>query len=630
MLASPRELPLLKLALGISAGIFLQDFLNFEQFNLLFFLASSFIILCLSQTKKSLGTIHTLRTVALYFTFIFLGASIFQWHCEDIKNDHLDKMMFEDIEVVVSCISIPKHGKLTQFEGLITHIGSHSNQFKPIRPVKALVHIFDSNFKVNIGDKARIKGIFKNTSKSKNPLSFDYSRYLKFKHVAYQTFISTDQIIIIKRDGQTWNQSARNWAINHFKNHLSPSNIAIASALVLGHRGMIDDNLYAAFAQTGSMHVLAVSGLHVGIVSMLLGLLLSLFKSNEIWYKIIKCILLITGIWTFAVITGGSSSVVRASIMFSVLEVGKIWRGHYSVYNSIGGAALIMLLIDPFSLFHVGFQLSFSAILSIVIFYSKVNSIFGFKNIIAHYIWQLMSIATSVQILTLPISLYYFHQFPTYFFISGITAVTLATCILTVGIILLVGSIFCSMGATWGILDFLVSLLAKSTYALHTLPYGLIPDIAFDKISMLLSFVIIGLMSSYIFNVKKKAFVYSLILVLGLVSYREFHNYRMHNQDEIIIYDARYPLVDIIVNGVVYSYADHNLTEKNISFATRNFRINKRISYVIELHSEEHLRDFYRQNEPQLKSIDIMDVSDVYDIINITGEKQTKKFCVKC
>tara|TARA_Y100000385_G_scaffold290838_1_gene365656 strand:+ start:7218 stop:9095 length:1878 start_codon:yes stop_codon:yes gene_type:complete len=613
MPANPRELPLFKLAVAGALGIFIQDKIHFN----FLFLSSAFFILLFTlfalHQKRTIGLVHFIRSGIIYLAMMLLGAGLYQLNVDSLRNIEIDDLMFEDIEVLITCTSIPKHKRMTQFEAKITHIRHDSNQFKSIRPVKTLIHVKDSIFNIHSGDKARMKGIFKNTSKSNSPLVFDYSKYLKFRHIAYQTYVNLDEILITDSRSEPWYSEVRGWAIKQFTENLSSSNVAIASALVLGHRGLIDNDMYDAFAQTGSMHVLAVSGLHVGILSGLLGWILSLIRSNNKGYRFLKTIIILLGIWSFAFITGGSPSVLRASLMFSTLEVGKVWRGHYSVYNSIGAAALALLCIDPFMIFHVGFQLSFAAIISIVMFCPKISKAITIKNPFGNYLWRLMSVAISVQILTLPISLYYFHQFPVYFLITGVTAVVLAIGILSSGLILLFFSAFLTLGPVWHLYDGLVSLLSSSTYAIHSWPYGLIPNVAFDQIAVLISFMSIASFSSYIFLKNKQAVIYGLGLFLTLMLYKEAQHFTQTQKPEIVFYDTRKPLVDLIVDGRVYCYAHPSLTKNNIDFTTRNFRIFKRADQVVWLDSEDHLKVFYEENLSFLKNVKEKDISDVYD-----------------
>jgi competence protein ComEC len=620
----PRELPLFKISIAIALGIYIQDLLKVDAYISLFGLTLTSVWFISLHQKKILGVSHVLRSGLIYVSFFFLGAGLYVIQEKATLNDRIEKLKYEKIEVLAQCTSIPSHNQMTQFEARITHIETRQNSFESIRSITVLIHVKDSMFQIRNGDEIRVKGIFKNTSKSQSPMSFDYSRYLKFRKISYQSYVNPQDITILNENLEPWYSRTRGWAINKFERNLSPTNAAIASALVLGHRGLINEDMYKAFAQTGSMHVLAVSGLHVGILSTLLGIVLSLLRSNSLSARCIKILILVLGIWSFALITGGSPSVIRASIMFSILEIGKIWKGHYSIYNSIGAAALILLCIDPFMLFHVGFQLSFSAILSIVMFCPKITRLLAFKNLVLNFLWRLLCVAVSVQILTLPISLYYFHQFPVYFMVTGISAVLLAIAILSSGLVLLFFSMFFSMGSLWTLYDFLVSLLSMSTYFIHSLPYGLIPNVAFDQISVLLSFLAIGIFNFYVFHNEKQAAILGLVVFLVMIGYKEMQHYNESKRSEIVFYDTRKPLVDIIVAGRTYCYAHPDLSDKNISFATRNFRIFKRANDVIMIKTLDELQSFYKANESILGEVEIFDVSGVFQITDLKGTKITE------
>ena len=595
----PREFPLFKLSIALIIGISIQSLLSLSLILLQVLFGIVVLTFFVLHSQKSIGVLHTIRSTSIYLILAIIGSINYQYAVDNLRDDFLDEHMYKDVKAIVRCETTPKHSTLTQFEGVITHIQKNGS-YEPIKPKGILVHLYENENDVRIGDSYFINDIIKNTSRSHSPKAFDYSRYLKYKHIAYQTYNSTNDIKLYKRKGKKWNEKLRSQAIQKFEKYLHYENVPIASALILGYRGFIDDELYDAFTETGSMHVLAVSGLHVGIVSMLLGFILGLIKSNYWVVKVFRCVFLLLGIWAFALITGGSPSVIRASIMFSIFEMNKIFFGHYNVFNSIGSAALIMLLMDPFVLFHVGFQLSFSAILSIVLFCGGLTKLLSFQNLIFQKVWSLFAVALSVQILTLPISLFYFHQFPLYFPITGVTAVVSATLILAIGLITLFFSFFIESHFIWIPLDYLVDMLRESTYMIQSWPGGLIANIPFDYFSVGGMYLVISFLSISFFWRNKFFLVLGLLLSIVLVSRNEMQSINQRSQNEIVEYDTRVPLVDVFIDGVVYCYADKKLTEKNISFASTNYRIHKRVNKVVYFRTKSQLKDFLRLNEDVL------------------------------
>ena len=169
--------------------------------------------------------------------------------------------------------------------------------------------------------------------------------------------------------------------INCFKNDIfNEESKALLIALTSGNRAYISDELQSSFANSGAIHVLAVSGLHVGIVYMLLNFVLSFLNKSK-RKKVVKSVIIIAIIWLYAFLTGLSPSVTRAALMFSMINIGTTLNRDISFFNILAGAALIMLLFNPLNLFEVGFQLSFIAVAGIVYFQPKFYKLFSFDSV---------------------------------------------------------------------------------------------------------------------------------------------------------------------------------------------------------------------------------------------------------
>ena len=212
---------------------------------------------------------------------------------------------------------------------------------------------------------------------------------------------------------------------------LDENEYAVAAALLLGDKSDLLSDLKSAFSDTGSMHVLAVSGMHLGVLYMALVFIFS--RLGRKW-KFFKLLVILMALWFFAFLVGGSSSVMRAALMFSMLLIGEALSRRSSTINSISAAAVLLLLTDPNSLFDVGFQLSFAAVFGIVLLQRPIERLWIIKNTFALKIWQLITVSIAAQLFTLPFALYYFHIFPMYFWLSGIIVVPLAVLILIVGL----------------------------------------------------------------------------------------------------------------------------------------------------------------------------------------------------
>jgi len=169
----------------------------------------------------------------------------------------------------------------------------------------------------------------------------------------------------------------------------------------------------------GAMHILCVSGLHVGIIYLVISFFLG-FLNNTRFNNILKAILLLLTVWAYAIITGLSPSVQRASLMLSVFIIGNLLNRARDTYNTLAISALILLIIDPYLLFNVGFQLSYAAVIGIVTFHQPIYKLLYFKNTIIDKIWSITVLSFAAQMATFPIATYYFHFFPPWFWLTNL------------------------------------------------------------------------------------------------------------------------------------------------------------------------------------------------------------------
>jgi competence protein ComEC len=265
-----------------------------------------------------------------------------------------------------------------------------------------------------------------------NPDEFDYPRYMYNKGFAGLVFVYAN-------DWETTNSTSfsimaaaarcRQSILRFYQSlELEEEEYAILSALTLGYKDSLSDDLKQSFRATGTAHVLAVSGMHVGIIYAVFLFVFSLFAWLKKRYWLLQ-LLLIIALWSYAFVTGLSPSVVRATMMLSVFCVATIVGEKGLSCNNLSLAAFLMLLWNPFSLFDAGFQLSFAAVLSILFFHPILSGLIRWRNRYIKPVWNLFTLSVAVQLGTCPICLYYFGMFPTYFFITNLLVVPLVSVI---------------------------------------------------------------------------------------------------------------------------------------------------------------------------------------------------------
>ncbi|MBI2966822.1 MAG: ComEC family competence protein [Bacteroidetes bacterium] len=339
-----------------------------------------------------------------------------------------------------------------------------------------------------------------------NPSEFNYKRYLSFHNIFQRTFIE-------KGSWKKTDEKRGNFFVYHASlvRHdllgilqtldLTKNEYAVASALLLGYEEDIEPSLTRAYAASGALHVLSVSGLHVGIIYVALEWLLG-FISKFRYGKISKTILIILMLWCYAGITGFSPSVLRATTMLSFVVVGRNFRKQSDVFNSIAVSAFLLLFLDPYLIFQVGFQLSYIAVLGIVLFYPYFYPLWEPRSRFWDKVWGITVISVSAQLATFPLGLLYFHQFPNYFIFSNLLVIPLSTAIIFLGIAILAISPIHSIAAFLSlILQYLLKFLNGSVLLIENLPLSLTEGISISIFeSWLIYFIVIMLFCFFLYR----------------------------------------------------------------------------------------------------------------------------------
>lgn len=256
----------------------------------------------------------------------------------------------------------------------------------------------------------------------KNPFGFDYSQYLQLNGVQGSIFLNQGEWQIANESVRGLKQHALNMRqklVDILRNAgLSGNEFGLASTLVLGYKNSIDAEVKQAYMNAGAMHVLAVSGMHVGIVCSVLEFLMTLLGGRIL--LTLKRVIIILLLWAYAFITGLSPSVLRATVMFSFVMLARLINREMSIYNSLAASAFMLLCFDPSLLFKASFQLSYAAVTGIVFFQPRIAKLIRVRNKPLRYIWELTAVSIAAQISTLPFCLYYFERTPVYFWLSNV------------------------------------------------------------------------------------------------------------------------------------------------------------------------------------------------------------------
>ncbi|NOS91755.1 MAG: ComEC family competence protein [Cyclobacteriaceae bacterium] len=438
------------------------------------------------------------------------------------------------------------------------------------------------------GDQILIKGSPVLLSSPANPEEFDYKRFLSFKNIYHQQYVRPFQIRWIagaERSGFIfYSHQVRHWASDQIAKYIhDPQAQGIASALVLGVTDGLDSDLLNAYAASGAMHVLAVSGLHVGIIYALLLFLLKPFAKfrGSVW---LTAGLSLLCLWGFAFVTGLSPSVLRAVTMFSFVALAKPFAQRTNIYNTLAASAFALLLYNPYLIMSVGFQLSYLAVLGIVYLQRPIYNLWEVKSRIGDWVWQITCVSLAAQIATFSLGLLYFHQFPVYFLVSNLFVIPLSTAVLVLGIILLCISSISMVATLLGkLLSVMIYLLNQTVFVTEKLPFSLISDIYITTFQCcLLMGVLIGIL--LIFE-RKNLYGLYLSIACGIVfSIMQWMHYAsVERERQWIVYAVSgHTAMDFISNQQAQFIADSALLNdfEKIRFHIRPNRLIHGVSKV--------------------------------------------------
>ncbi len=518
--------------------------------------------------------------VLLSLCLIGIGRLLMVWADERQAKDHFSPQLLEKNTVSAEIIQIQPRSERLRLQLKVLAIGEGPLDLKPARGhLLAYLHTDASAGAINIGDRLLFKAAIQPAPGPKNPKAFDYRRYLHFKNLHYQCFVGEGEWRLAKR-AEGWSlvrqtAAARQYCIGVLRRHLpSPNEFGVATALVLGYRDETPETLRDAYAATGATHVLAVSGLHVGIVQMVIAFFLRFWGGKGREHRVSKMCITLAGVWGFALLTGAPSSALRAAAMFSFLTIGQHMKRTVNTYNTIAASAFFLLCLNPRLLFDVGFQLSYLAVLGIVFFHPRIYRLWYIENRIGDYIWQLAALSLAATLTTFPLSLLYFHQFPVYFWLSGLIAVPLAGVILGLGMLLFAVQAIPWVGLAAGkALYAVIWFMNACIFAIQQLPGSRISGIWVGAPTALLLYGVIIAVAVAVSSRKFRWILVALSLGVLVAGVHLYEAWKAHQRREIVLYHTRrQTVIDCFDGRQVFTLTGSPVTEGEQRFALQNYR----------------------------------------------------------
>ncbi|HXD92847.1 MAG TPA: ComEC/Rec2 family competence protein [Bacteroidia bacterium] len=411
-----------------------------------------------------------------------------------------------------------------------------------------------------------------------NPHEFDYKAYLNLRNIFHSVYLREENWAVYDSEEKfslfNLSQKIRRHLLDTYRaSGLENTEFAMVAALVLGYDDEIDRPLLNAYSHTGTLHVLSVSGLHVGVIYLLLGYMLAFLDKSKktIWIKVALIILVL---WFFVLLSGFSAPAVRAAFMFSLILLGKTLFEQVETANIVLVSAFLSLCINPFWLADVGFQLSYIAVLGIIYLYPYFYNLFAFSWGFADKVWALCAVSIAAQLATLPITLFYFHQFPTLFLITNLILIPISTLVMYGGILILLLSkiTFVANVLVW-LTGFLIKIMNASALFFDGVPFCVIDNIHLSIINLVLLYVLTFLVFISIEYKSYKILMSSFAVATLIVLISIVFDLQAKKNNELVIYQSDKTNVLSVFSGSKYTQFSDSIPDDRLQSTLRENKI---------------------------------------------------------
>ncbi|KAF2327098.1 ComEC/Rec2 family competence protein [Flavobacterium nitrogenifigens] len=538
------DFPLVKITSAFVLGIIASYYLHFSITLIVLLTSIGFIIFSgafiwnLKRNKKTI-----LFGSFSYILSFCIGALTLLCHTQSLQKSNYThcQTAFKNPQSVTLILreKLKSNDYSDRYIGLVKTISEKSYSGKIIVNVQK----DSTKAPLIVGNSIKIQTILQQNKPSKNPNQFDYGRYLADKQIYAQIYCQKKDILVsktIQKDIWYYCAQLHSRIISNLeKSNFNKDEMNVALALILGQQQEISQDIIQDYQYSGATHILSVSGLHVGFIMLFITFILKPIPNTRkgSFFKLASILISLAG---FAIISGLSPSVLRSVVMFSFVAIGSHLRRNGNIYHTLLVSILLILLFEPYFLFDVGFQLSYIALFFILWLHPILKNIYKPKNKLTVYIWEALTVSFAAQIGTLPLCLYYFHQFPGLFFVTNIIILPVLSFIMIAGIVVMIVAIFTSPPL------FMTMIFEKSIYLLNLMIHAVasvdsfvIRDISFNFYHLwAFSFFIIGT----IIWIKKPSFN-KLILVFASIIFIQISfiltKVETENKEELIVYNEK-------------------------------------------------------------------------------------------
>lgn len=505
-------------------------------------------------------------TIFSFFLFFQIGGIQLILNKEWIRNNHFENFFLPGNELIIEVKEVGKLKMDSDYRKVIGEVQAVIGLADTVQSNgKVLVYFQDIGNSIQLNDLLLFKPILSNVSNRNNPGEFDAERYWRFQSIRQNSFVLEDDFVIIGRasiDADDVFTSIRNFFSNILDRFINGQEGAVAKGLILGDRSSIENETTRMFGNTGAMHILAVSGMHVSILVQLLGYFLLLFpkyitKKKAVWISLII-------VWVYCLMTGFSASVARAAWMFTFVSGSVLLGKTNHPINGLVVSALIIVIFQPFALFDIGFQLSYCAMIGIYSIYPYLKKQLYFKQKRIQEVWDATALGIAAQLVTTPLALYYFHQFPNYFFITNIALGVYSLIVLLGGIVLFTfsWSILLGKGIAFLLFWVMFSMLWIIQF-IDGLPQAISEGFVLSFWLVIFLYVLISLLYWSLTKQHMKLLWSCLTIGIFTVSVMVFDRYQRMNSTDLVVFNNNHLVMAWKNEDQLLVLVDEKLKKRN-------------------------------------------------------------------
>lgn len=575
-----RSVPFLRLLVPLTAGILAEQYKLIPIVILINLAILSATVIAAFQFlpiyKKY--SVRWIQGTAINLIFLCLGAVLIYY--QDLTHDA--KWIGHEIsgkETLLLTLQEPLSEKNNSYKTIARAESIYRNNgWKTVKGNILLYFKKDGTAPLlDYGSQIIVSAQLQPIANSGNPGGFNYRRYCAFQGIHYQLYLRPEEYHLLPALQSNWLThtliQTRARVLSIFKQRVpGKKETGVAEALLIGYRDDLDKGLVQAYSNTGVVHIIAISGLHLGMIYGLIMLLLKPFRKLR-WIRWAKPLIILLVLWGFSLLAGAAASILRSAVMFSFIAIGECLNRKTNIYNTLAASAFCLLVYNPYFFWDLGFQLSYTAVLSIILFMKPIYRLLYTPNKILNAIWQLNAVTLSAQVLTLPLILYYFHQFPNLFLITNSIAVPLSGFILYGELVLLAVSPFPFLAKYTGMaISFLIKCMNGFIENTNQLPYSVTGQIHTSLVQTILLYLALSYGAYWLLQKKTASLITALFFTAGFSSVYCLTQLTEKQQHKLIIYNIPHHTAIDIIEGQYYRFICDTVFPPNSQ--TRNFHLN--------------------------------------------------------